>query len=234
MKRTVAIGFVLILLLLAGCSARPNTLEYFERTLPDTEGIDRNLLVETGPQYAINVQAPVTRSARVNGDVQDLINDEIKTFIENASEPSNAEFGDSQLIIEYETHRWDDTRTTFVFEVYYYMAGAAHGNSHAITRTYNLTTGDVIRLSDLFKPGSDYLDRLSQLSRRELSKGQLGEMYDQDWVEEGTAPLAENFERFVPTPSGLMIIFDPYQIGPWAIGEQRVTIPWADLSDVLK
>lgn len=226
---------ILLLVVITGCSARPQAFLTRETRMPDIEGIDKNLLVETGPQYAINVQAPVTRSAKINKDIDGIITEQINMFIENASQPVEEDWGDSQLIIEYETHYYDDTHVTFVFKVYYYMAGAAHGNSYSITRTYNLVTGEKIELADLFAPGSDYLGRLSQLSRRALaSSGQLGEDYDQDWVEEGTAPLEENFARFVPLPNGLMLIFDPYQIGPWAIGEQRVTIPWSDLQDILR
>lgn len=234
-KVKTSICLALCVLMLAGCaSQRPGVLSALETRTPDLEGIERSQRIENGSQYFMNVQAPVTRSAPVNKDVNAVIAAEVDAFFDMLPDTVEEEWQDSGLTIEYETNRYNDEIVTFVFEVYTYVAGAAHGLSHAVTRTYDLGAGERIALEDLFSaPLQEALARLSEQSRQLLAQGQLGEYLDADWVKEGTEPIEENFARFVVLPHGLQLIFDPYQVGPWAIGEQRVLIPWEGLEDIL-
>ena len=45
----------------------------------------------------------------------------------------------------------------------------------------------------------------------------------------GTAPSEENFSTFYLTDAELVIVFSPYQVGPWAIGTQTLPIPLSEL-----
>ena len=108
-----------------------------------------------------------------------------------------------------------------------YHAGAAHPLPSTLTVTFSLENGQPLTLADLFVPGTAYLDRLA-----ELAAGQLRErgtfLFD-----EGIAPTAENFIHWVVTPHGLTLIFDVYQVSPYAAGVQRVTIPFEQLTGLL-
>lgn len=108
-----------------------------------------------------------------------------------------------------------------------YHAGAAHPLPSTFTVTFSLETGQPLTLANLFVPGSAYLDRLAELAAGQLrERGTL--LYD-----EGIAPTAENFAHWVVTPHGLTLIFDVYQVSPYAAGIQRVTIPFDQLSGML-
>lgn len=48
---------------------------------------------------------------------------------------------------------------------------------------------------------------------------------DTQWISEGTAPKEENFENFLITDNALIIIFDPYEVAPYAAGSVFVEIP---------
>ncbi len=108
-----------------------------------------------------------------------------------------------------------------------YHAGAAHPLPSTLTVTFSLENGQPLTLADLFVPGAAYLDRLAELAAGQLwERGTL--LFD-----EGIAPTAENFAHWVVTPHGLTLIFDVNQVGPYAAGVQRVTIPFDQLTGLL-
>jgi hypothetical protein len=108
-----------------------------------------------------------------------------------------------------------------------YNAGAAHPLPYTITLNYDLDKAVPVRLADLFKPGSDYLGKIATLAKADLeSRGML-------FFEEGVQPNEDNYRNWTVSDAGLTIIFDVYQVAAYAAGAQRVTIPFADLSDIL-
>jgi hypothetical protein len=97
-----------------------------------------------------------------------------------------------------------------------------------------MTRNQPLALSDLFKVGSPYLERISEKSiagLQEKFKDDLEGLID--WIKSGAAPKEENYQSFVIKPEGLVVIFSPYQVGPYVIGTPEVTIPYADLQDVV-
>ena len=113
-----------------------------------------------------------------------------------------------------------------------YFAGAAHPTSHLVPLNFDARTGRQYRMADLFAPGARYLARLSQLSRPALAK-LLGPDADAGTINEGTTPTAENFEGWSVSPGGLDVTFGEYQVGPYAIGMPRITIPLAAVRDIV-
>ncbi|HYP50617.1 MAG TPA: DUF3298 domain-containing protein [Pyrinomonadaceae bacterium] len=116
--------------------------------------------------------------------------------------------------------------------------GGAHPNHYYSTLTYDLKNGREIKLAELFKPGAKYLDKIAEYSiadlrsRSDESGESLGLATDM-WAE-GAAPTAENYEAWNITKKGLMITFDPYQVGPYAAGPQTVIVPFAKLKDLVR
>ncbi len=108
----------------------------------------------------------------------------------------------------------------------YEYSGGAHGSHLVVTRNYDLKAGREIKLADLFRPGTPWLKRLSTLSREYLG-GRLS------WAD-GIAPKEKNFEAFLIKPEGLGLIFQTYQIAPYAAGIAEITIPWRELRSVLR
>jgi hypothetical protein len=50
----------------------------------------------------------------------------------------------------------------------------------------------------------------------------------------GTAPTHENFQEIGITKAGLTVLFNPYQVAPYARGVPEVKIPLADMSPPLQ
>ena len=117
---------------------------------------------------------------------------------------------------------------------YAYLPRNAHGSYQIETTTYWAGSGTELELRSLFDAKVDVYRQLSRLSRWMLIRtGQLGDYADAQWIEAGTEPVADNFSAYLVRPEGLEIIFAPYQVGPWALGEQRITIPWLYLAEYL-
>jgi hypothetical protein len=141
----------------------------------------------------------------------------------------------SQLLIDYKVALYRERLFSVEFTVWTYGAGAAHGNTAFRTFNFWLEPVGLIQLGDLFVEGSNYLDRLSQLSREEL-RGKRGaqEWPEDGWIEKGTTATHENFNCFSITETGLRILIAPYQVGPFAWGSHEIPIAYAQIRDILR
>lgn len=137
------------------------------------------------------------------------------------------------LAVDYKEYESPDT-VSFVFSMFADTLGA-HPNGYYRTFTFSKKDGSTLILNDLFT--GNYLDTLSKLSREKVAANLeevTGGSYDQDYLEAGTTPDADNFQNFYLDGSDFVILFPPYQVGPWVIGTQEARIPRSELSDVLQ
>lgn len=123
----------------------------------------------------------------------------------------------------YSVSRPSDAAASITFEIWNY-AGASHGNLDILTLNYSLITGQRLAFMDLFEKPETALELMSGWARRELAQ-RLGVSARPRILEEGTAPLVENFSSLTLTPQGICINFQPYQVAPWAAGVQKVEMP---------
>jgi hypothetical protein len=143
----------------------------------------------------------------------------------------------SGLAVDYEMQTQTQHVISLLFRVSSYMAGAAHPNNFSISFTYDVDAGKEIALSDLFKPKSNYLTAISKLSVPkliDLSK-KRGTYYDQkeQEIKQGAGPVANNFRNFTIRNGTLVITFDPYQVGPYAEGDQQIAITRPEIISIL-
>lgn len=120
----------------------------------------------------------------------------------------------------------DITVTSIPLTVSEYFAGAAHPNNALISHSFNLETGEKVEIGDLFTR-SDYESYLSQTTRNALKKYSLnGEPLNLDpaMIEGGTQPHEKNFSNFMLDDNQLIIIFNPYQVAPYAVGVLKVGV----------
>jgi hypothetical protein len=118
---------------------------------------------------------------------------------------------------------------SILFESMAYYGGA-HPTEHHTSINYDLETGKSLKFADLFQPGVDYLAAIANFAKVELRQ-RLG-LYPQK-IEEGAAPMIDNYTIWNVTPDGLLITFEEYQVGPYAAGTQSVMIPYEILRNLL-
>lgn len=114
----------------------------------------------------------------------------------------------------------------------FFESGAAHPGQYIETLNYNTSTGVEISLEDIFV-GSTYLQRLSSYTRDVLEKkiGNDENLYPQ--INSGTEPVEDNFATFIFADTGLIVVFQEYQVAAYAAGVQEVLIPYSELKDIL-
>lgn len=159
----------------------------------------------------------------------------------NAEDPELApppESPGSDLHIGYSIELAKDDLISVNLSVGTYAAGAAHPNSYSDVVNFDLKNGKLLRLSDLFQPGSKYLPALAAYCIADLKKqGQkqgAESMLDDDWVQRGAGADAENYRSWTIGKHGLGIVFDAYQVAAYAAGPQHVFVPYSALKDIIK
>lgn len=141
----------------------------------------------------------------------------------------------SDLGIAYEIALAQDDVISVEFDIGSYYQGAAHPNSYTQTVNYDLRNGKQLKLSDLFQPGSKYLQTLASYCIADLKKQSKakGEELPADMLQAGAAPTPKNYQSWKITRTGLGINFDSNQVGPYAAGPQYVLVPYATLKDFI-
>jgi len=201
-------------------------------------------------KYKIDVQYPQLSGSgspnyeKFNQTVRSLITKKVSAFkTEMAPDPdepppTELESLDSDLNVGYTIALARDDLISVLLDVGSYSAGAAHPNSYSEVVNFDLRNGKLLKLADLFQPGSKYLQSIAAYCIADLKKqgkkAGADSMLDDDWVERGAAADAENYSSWTIGKKGLEITFDSYQVAAYAAGPQHVMVPYSALKDVIK
>lgn len=113
-----------------------------------------------------------------------------------------------------------------------FQSGSAHPGQLIETAVFNISTGQRYALSDLFI-SPDYLNRLSIYSIASLKKSLGNDQSSTDIITEGAAPKSENYRAFTVGNKGIVIIFQEYQVAPYAAGAQEVIVAYPAIRDII-
>jgi Protein of unknown function (DUF3298)/Deacetylase PdaC len=174
-----------------------------------------------------SVRAAVTK--KVAGFKKDMAPEEGENTEETRPEDSMR----SDLTISYTVVLAQDDLVSVEFDVSSYFQGAAHPNSYSETFNYDLKNGRQLKLADLFKPGTKYLQTIANYCVADLKKQATAKGLLSEEIEKGAAAKADNYQGWAITRRGLGIYFDPYQVGPYAAGPQFVLVPYSELKDLI-
>ncbi|KAF0823643.1 DUF3298 domain-containing protein [Cytobacillus firmus] len=108
---------------------------------------------------------------------------------------------------------------------YVYHYHAAHGMTVIKSLTFDLQKGKQAALKDLFKPGSDYVKRISDLIAVQIKKRDIPLLVD------FTAIKAD--QDFYIADKALVVYFQLYEITPYAYGFPMFPISVYDLQDII-
>jgi len=109
--------------------------------------------------------------------------------------------------------------------------GGAHDNGGFQTLNLAVREGKAteLRLADLFRPGSDYLRRLSDRCVGFLRQAEASDVV----AGRKTAFDEQDLGAFTIGPKGIAFYFAPYEVGCFAEGDYQVTVPYADMAPVI-
>ena len=168
--------------------------------------------------------------AEFNQQVEGIVFGELETFRKQIDEQSLTpaeSVGPSSFLSAYEVANATQGILSLRLNFDQYASGAAHPYPYTVTLTYDFEKQKALSLADLFLPDSEYLQRLSDLALADLSQ--------REWFDsaQGLAPLEQNYPNWLLTEDGLTIIFDVYQVAPYAAGPQLVEISFDQLQGLL-
>lgn len=163
-----------------------------------------------------------------NGDFANLSHDDIQ--MQGLDQRKYA------LGIEYSTYESKGT-LSYVYQMYA-DTGGAHPNTYYRTFTFDKASGAVLELGDVFVANAPYLQTLSDKARSMLPP-MIAKManvevsaVDMEYIKSGTLPEEDAFQSFYFEGSTLVLLFPPYQIGPYALGMILLPIPASELKDL--
>jgi len=111
-------------------------------------------------------------------------------------------------------------------------SGGANENQEVQTFNYDVASGTPITLEDLFPNVQKPLQKISSIVRQQLrsslASASQGNVSDQ-MLDEGTAPLDENFANFTFTDNAITFYFPKYAVAPGSFGEQKAVILRSDI-----
>jgi hypothetical protein len=128
--------------------------------------------------------------------------------------------------LDYEVVLASDSYLSIYFKAFHYGIGAAHSVQISDVINYDLKSHRELKLTDLFKSNSKYLEFIIHYCTTEMS--QLEPLI------EPLAPKTETFESWNITENGIRFNFDACKVTGCADGAQEVTIPFSALRPFLK
>ena len=152
----------------------------------------------------------------------------------NINEPDSRDYT-SDLTMRFTPLLLSPTMFSIRFDVSEYYAGAAHPNNYARVLNYHFEKHQLLSTTDLFASSTQALPFLSDYTRAALQKT-FSDIRSEEFaalVFPGTTPKSENFREVGITKNGLTVIFNPYQVAPYARGTPEVKIPLSDLENTI-
>lgn len=187
------------------------------------------------PPYEIKAEIPFLQDSQqvpvedFNQQVDTLIRENMETFrnsvLQSAHNPPISSASNYDL--KYSSFSSEEEIISLKLDINSYFDGAAHPGEQIITFNYDLDSRRQLKLEQLFKPGSAYLERIAA-----YCKVQLG-LRDIAYTEAGAEPTTDNYRNWNITSDGLLITFDMYQVAAGAAGPQTVVVPYVELKDLI-
>jgi hypothetical protein len=188
----------------------------------------------------LDIQYPQIKRLE-NPKVQDKINDAIKNYIDVFKEEIK-DFDNEVLELRNYGFRWNyqacvnydleynkNGILSIVFTDYTYTGGA-HGLSRKESFTFNLENGEEYSLDGIFKEGVDYIAKLDNGIKEKIDALPWNEAYNFESIRN----IDNQLDYFYLSKEGsLVVYFQHYEIGPYAMGMPEFKFPPGELKELL-
>jgi hypothetical protein len=191
--------------------------------------------VDFGPEALMGVRGI---ASDINFGIDTLKENLLKDFraeLKNNPPDAPCSKNNSGLYVEYKTVYNNNSLFSFSFETNSTPGCANHPYNYVTTFNYSALSVGTFGFSDIFLKDKPYLKFISDFCRNELKERAKKEGLENvnENIDEGTAPDAYKFRVFNVTQTELIITFNPYWVGPWILGIQKVTIPYSKIKDLI-
>ena len=163
-----------------------------------------------------------------NVELQQLIN---QTIVDTTQQLINEQVGNmpttvAEMLGTYEIKNNQRDVLSLSLTNYTYHDRAAHGMTYIKSLTFDLQKGTYCELKDLFKPGSDYVGRISAIIHEQIIQRniQLLEPFN----------VIRPDQDFYIADKSLVVYFQLYEITAYVYGFPMFPISVYDLQDIIK
>ena len=243
MKRTILL--LSALLLLASCDMTRTETYVDDLVVPLEEGSSDSLFFSVSLEYVVTGMKVEYRQA-LNGtivsqafDLEDgggSLEEVAIRYRENLID----EYMNENAVLESGVRTWED-HLEGAFQdqykgwknyriTYYSFRGGAHGIQTVTNTVFDAKTGSQLTEADLFAPG--YEAPVAALIQASIQASM--EKEDPELLQLVNLEAAVPNGNFGLHEEGVEWIYQPYEVGPYALGIVTATIPWEDLKPYLK
>lgn len=203
--------------------------------------LENKNIKETTEYVQVNLNIPVLTiiddkkiSTKINDEIyndvliwRNELTEEAKSYNSDYKN-SNIEFSPFILDTKYKV-TYNKNNILSITMLYYQYSGGAHGLTTEKSYNFNLKTGEIIKLENLFKSSFDYNTKINQYIRNEIAK-KPEEYFDNGAIFKGI----KTKQDFYISNDGVVIYFQLYEISPYAGGIREFKIPFSFLESGLK
>ena len=241
MKKLILVGCILIASeILFASNSNKNYLIILEADTLEIKSLNYSKS-STDSSVSINIEYP-----KINGIENDTIELKINSFLEEEFKQSipwyeeilsdSAEYQDNPYEIGYSFEtgfqvQFNSQKFISIVLNHYQFTGGAHGNYFALG--YNITTdeGKILTLKDIIR--EDSFDLLTYECEQAILEAYKTNSLMEAGLFENELVIPEDQDFYI-TPTALVIQFDPYEVGPYAMGEIIAEIPFEKIKDILQ
>jgi hypothetical protein len=203
------------------------------------DGEEEKKINEENEFLIVKMSYPAFADSEIGRDVESFVEAELRQFKKDISfdnfpleEKNRIEQMGYKYTFDSNYKLYEGRGVSTVFLDFSTYTGGAHGGHYLKSMNYN-DDGQRITIGDMFMSETNYLTKLSETSRVKI-KEKLEDGVGA-WADEGTAPTTDNFSTFYTDMEGILhIVFQPYQVAPWAAGVVEISIDMkSELGDII-
>lgn len=130
--------------------------------------------------------------------------------------------------------RRSDSNVISFEAIFYAYSGGAHGNYGTVGLNYDTRTGEHIRFAELGEDADSFLADTFAFNRALADSApyqrQMYDLSDDFPSDEQLESVLYAGDKWFLSPSGLVFISNPYELGPYSAGAIEFTIPYHELN----
>lgn len=193
-------------------------------TVSENSYFHLNDISEQTDKYIIKAYTPYTNIPVLDEKLKNEINDIVLNFKKDTEKLKTINNDKKfELNICFNNYEFENYISFIVY--YTYDLGGAHPNKNCITINYNKKEGSFVTIDTLISKDKNILNELSNYCFDDLRNKVVFNEKD-DILKQALLPEKKNFERFILSKEGIIILFSGYALMPYYMGEFEVIIPY--------
>ncbi|HZK39826.1 MAG TPA: polysaccharide deacetylase family protein [Clostridia bacterium] len=195
---------------------------------------DIESIIEYGDNGLIGAHYPVFGKTNIDAISKELVTQHIEEFKNKlASDAFDTKDYKYELSIDYEAFSAPNNMISISFDIVENSSYLAHPDSRIVTKVYDLTGDREVELGNIMN--GEYLKHIARISENYFTGNETyKDGIDASLFNEGVAPSAANYSKFILKEDKIVFIFARYQLFSGNFGAPSVEIPYADLKDYIK